>query len=123
MIVGVGVDLCDVARFGRVVDRWGDRLLARLFTEGERRVGFGRAGMERLAARFAAKEAARKALGAHAAGGFREVEVVSDEATGAQSLAMHGLALRRAEELSVQRSHVSLTHQGGFAVAVVVLEA
>jgi holo-[acyl-carrier protein] synthase len=123
MIVGVGVDLCEVARFARVVERWGDRVLGRLFTEREREAGEGRRGAERLAARFAAKEAARKALGAAEAGEWRDVEVVSDRATGAPSIAFHGRARRRAEVLAVRQSHVSLTHQAGLAVAVVVLEA
>lgn len=123
MIVGVGVDLCDVARFERVAGRWGDRFLQRVFTDGERRYATGVGSMERLAARFAAKEAARKALGAHAAGGWRDVEVVSDRETGAPSLAFHGRARSRARHLSVRTSLVSLTHQSGLAVAVVVLEA
>jgi holo-[acyl-carrier protein] synthase len=123
MIVGVGVDLCEVARFERLVQRWGDRVLSRLFTDGEKKVGGGVRGMERLAARFAAKEAAKKALGAHLAGTWREVEVMSDEATGAPSLTLHGQARRRADDLQVRASHVSLTHQAGLAVAVVVLES
>ena len=123
MIVGVGVDLCDVARLEQLITRWGDRVLCRLFTDNEQRVGSGRMGAERLAARFAAKEAARKALGAHAAGGWRDVEVLSDAVTGAPSLALHGTARRRADHLAVDRSHLTLTHQAGLAVAVVVLEA
>ncbi len=122
MIVGVGVDLCDVARFERVARRWGDRFLHRVFTDGERGYSTGVHDMERLAARFAAKEAARKALGAHVAGGWRDVEVVSNRETGAPSLAFHGGAASRAEALSVKNSLVSLTHQSGLAVAVVVLE-
>ncbi len=123
MIVGVGVDLCDVTRFEAVARRWGDRLYLRLFSDEERRAGRRRRGVERLAARFAAKEAARKALGAQDAGRWRDIEVVSDDLTGAPSLLLHGRAKEKADSLGVQRCHVSLTHQAGMAAAVVVLEA
>jgi len=123
MIVGLGVDLCDISRLGRVMERWGDRMTRRVFTEHELQVaGRGRVRLERLAARFAAKEATRKALGAHAAGRLLDVEVRTAEGSRAPRLALHGRASERALQLKVTGSHISLTHEAGMAVAVVVLE-
>ena len=125
MIVGVGVDLVDVARMERLVRERGDRALRRLFTEREVAYARGRMHPARhLAVRVAAKEAAFKALSAHpeARGiGWREMEVVA--APHAQpTLALHGTAERCAAALGVQRSWLSLTHSDATAGAVVVLE-
>ena len=125
MIVGVGIDLVDVARVERLLAGKGDRSLARLCTEREAvyvRSRFG--GAATFAVRIAAKEAAYKALaGTEDARriGWREIEVIGTE-NGPPRLELHGLAKRRAEELGVVHIHVSLTHTATSAGAVVVLE-
>ncbi len=123
MILGVGIDLVPVARVERMLNRYGDRFVHRMFRPGECR---GRGGLyppESLAARIAAKEAAFKALGTGRAGGVRwtDVEVVGGQGR-APGLRLHGAARERALVRGVRRVHVSLTHQAGTAAAVVVLE-
>jgi holo-[acyl-carrier protein] synthase len=125
VIVGLGIDLVEVARLAEALGRHGDRFVDRVFTGAERAACEARADrVLALAARFAAKEACLKALGTGWAEGlgFRDVEVVRD-GDGPPRLVLHGAAARRAEALGVVRSHVSLTHQPGIAAAVVVLES
>ena len=116
MIVGVGIDVVDVARFGETLERT-PALRARLFTEAERS-----RPLASLAARFAAKEALAKALGAPAGMHWTDAEVQTDE-TGRPSLRMSASVARRAAELGVEDVHVSLSHDAGIASAVVVLES
>ena len=114
-IIGVGIDLVDVARFTRVLERR-PSLRQRLFTERERRLE----RIERLAARFAVKEAVMKALGTGLGSvSFRDIEVVSQE-SGAPQVQLHATALQRATVLGVARWHVSLTHTDHSAGAVVI---
>ena len=126
MIVGVGMDIVDVARVERLLGAKGDRALLRLCTNAEAdyiRARHG--GAASLAARLAAKEAAFKALAGSedARGiGWREVEVVKDW-DGRPSVQLHGRAARRAEDLGVVRIHLSMTHTSTSAGAVVVLES
>jgi holo-[acyl-carrier protein] synthase len=126
MIVGLGLDLVDIARVAQLVADKGERAMTRLFTEGEAAYAVKRADPARhLAARFAAKEAAYKALAGteHARGiGWRDIEVVV-EWDGRPTLRFHGRAAERAAELGVTHMHVSLTHADTTAAAVVVLEA
>lgn len=125
MIVGLGIDVVEVARLASALRRHGDHFVSRVFTEGERAACDPRADrVLALAARFAAKEACLKALGTGWAEGlgFRDVEVVR-EGNQPPRLVLHREAARRAEALGVIRSHVSLTHQPGLAAAVVVLES
>jgi len=126
MIAGVGLDVVDVQRVGTLLADKGERALARLFTDEERRYCEGKAGRVRhYAARVAAKEAAFKALsGSDAARaiGWREIEVCVD-AHGRPGVALHGRAAERAEEIGVTRVWVTLTHAATVAAAVVVLEA
>lgn len=124
MIVGLGIDLTSVSRIGDVRGRHGDRFLERVFTEAEIALCTGRKDEDRgLAARFAAKEAAMKALGTGLAGGiaWRDVEVVNGPG-GKPDLVLRGAALEKAKDLGAQRHLVSLTHDGDYACAVVVLE-
>jgi holo-[acyl-carrier protein] synthase len=116
-VAGVGLDLLDIERFERAVERR-PRLLERLFTDGERDYAAGRArpGMH-LAARFCAKEAVAKALGL-TGWSFRDVEVVATEA--APLVRLSGNAARRAEELGVTAS-VSLTHTDRVAGAMALV--
>lgn len=115
MIVGVGIDVCDIARFERVLART-PALRERLFTPAERGLPIAS-----LAARFAAKEALAKALGAPP--GLKWTEAgVANGAHGAPSLQVSGGVAERAAALGVTDWHVSLTHDGGIASAVVIAE-
>jgi holo-[acyl-carrier protein] synthase len=125
MIVGLGVDLVDIARVRRLLDSRGDRVMTRLFTDGERAYAAYRVDSARhFAARIAAKEAAFKALAGNdlARGiGWRELEVFARD-DGGPLLRLHGRAERRATELGVTRILVTISHTDTAAVAVVVLE-
>ncbi len=119
MIAGVGVDIVRVERVEHLLARYGDRFLARCFAEGEVR----RLAAEHLAGLLAAKEACFKALGTGwgEGVGWRDVRVAHG-AAGAPALALSGGAATRARGLGVSQAHLSITHDGGLAVAVVVLE-
>jgi holo-[acyl-carrier protein] synthase len=124
MILGVGIDLVRTARVAGLLERRGERALARLFTPAEaERCRAARAPDESFAARVAAKEAFFKALGLGLGPGgeWTEVEVVS-AASGAPSLRLTGRAAAVAEERGVRRIHLSLTHTDDTSAAVVVLE-
>jgi holo-[acyl-carrier protein] synthase len=108
-----------------VLERWGDRFIDRVFRPGElsRSRRHPRARAEHVAGRFAAKEAAMKALGTGWRGlAFREIEVGRDR-RGKPLLAFHGRALERARELRVAQAEVSITHTKSVAAAVVALTA
>ncbi len=115
MIVGVGIDVVGVERFGETLTRT-PAVTERLFTPLERT-----RPLASLAARFAAKEALAKALGAPSGLHWVDAEVQTDD-TGKPSLVMSGSVARRAAELGVNQAHVSLSHDAGIASAVVVLE-
>ena len=118
-----GVDVIQVARIERALARWGPRFLARIYTPLEVAVSRGRAS--ELAARFAAKEAVSKALGVGIFNSdglsWREVEILPDR-RGRPLVYLYGAADRRAREMSIHEVAVSLTHDGGLAVAMVVAE-
>jgi len=115
VIVGIGVDVVDIARLQAALRRT-PSLASRLFTDGER----GR-GPASLAACFAAKEAAAKALGAPPGLRWADVEIVHDGA-GRPSLAARGTVAEAAARRGVLRWHLSVTHDGGLSVAMVVAE-
>lgn len=121
MILGIGVGLVETERFDAALARYGERLVARVFTPGERvYAAERRRGRESLAARFAAKCAARRALGL-AGAPWQEVEVVRRR--GAEpTLRLYGAAATLARERGVRRSTVSLTHDGALCLAQVILE-
>lgn len=124
MIIGIGVDICNVQRIAQLRQRYGARFLDRIFTPVEQeRCGTGPACDERFAARFAAKEACMKALGVGWGPGiaFADIEV-STEDTGQPRLAMRGGAKQRADELGVRQVHVSLSHERDNAIAFIILE-
>jgi holo-[acyl-carrier protein] synthase len=114
-VVGVGIDVVDVARFGESLDRT-PGLRERLFTPGE-----ATHRLASLAARFAAKEAVTKALGAPGDLRWHDVEVSVGE-HGRPYLTVRGTVAGRAAQLGVTSWHVSLSHDGGIASAVVVAE-
>ncbi|MGH9047413.1 MAG: holo-ACP synthase [Acidimicrobiales bacterium] len=117
-IVRAGVDRVDVAEFGRILATGGDEFLRIVYTVGEREHCDGR--VDRLAARFAAKEAVLKALGTGLRGiALCEIEVVSDP-DGQPLLVLHGRARTRADALQIISMSVSLTHTTVAAEALVV---
>lgn len=123
MIVGVGIDIAAVQRIARALERFGSRFAQRVLTVNEQKELHDRGGnvAEFVAGRFAAKEAASKALGAPADVWFHDVEVRCG-ARGEPNLFLLGAAQPHAERLGVQRSFLSISHDGGVAAAVVVLE-
>ena len=116
MIVGVGIDVVDVERFGASLTRT-PGLAARLFTPAE-----ATRPLASLAARFAAKEALAKALGAPVGMHWHDAEIVS-ESSGRPVMELRGSVRARADELGVGPVHVSLSHDAGIASAMVVLES
>ncbi len=124
MIRGTGVDICEVARIGSSIARFGDRFLERVFTEEEIRYCKSKKNsVERFAARFAAKEAAMKALGTGATRGvtWRSIEV-GHAPGGRPILRLHGTTAQIAEQIGVRRISLSLTHTESQAMAMVIFE-
>lgn len=121
MIVGLGTDVVGIPRVAALLARHRRRFLARWFDDRELP---GDAPAERVAGRWAAKEAAAKALGTGFAHGIvpSQIAVLAD-AAGAPSLHLAGAALARAQALGARRCHVSLSHADGVAVATVILES
>ena len=125
MIVGLGIDVVEVGRIAKARQRWGERFLRRVFTDGELGTCLPSAHCDqRLASRFAAKEAALKALGTGLALGARwlDVEVVKGE-RGEPSLRLWGAAKDRLGDVTGRRVSLSLTHSGDVAAAVVIIES
>ena len=120
-----GVDLIEIARVERILARYGDRFLERVFTPAE--VLYCRARLPELAARFAAKEAVAKALGvgvrmiARDGVRWRDVEVTGD-ARGKPLIRLYGRAAERAAELGLTEWAVSLSHTREHAIAFVVAQ-
>lgn len=126
VVAGIGVDACEIGRMRRAITGpTGARFLARVFTAGERAYceGRGRSRVESYAARFAAKEAAMKALatGWGSGVGFRDVEVVR-EPDRPPRLVLHGAARRIARRRRLGRWHLALTHTRTTAIAWVLAE-
>jgi holo-[acyl-carrier protein] synthase len=124
MGTGVGIDLVMVSRVEESLARFGERFLRRVFTEGEIAYATSApaATAERLAARFAAKEAAIKAIGfgdAHVGVGWRDIEIVRED-SGQCRLILHGAARAAADDAGVAELSVSLTHEGDYSAAVVL---
>lgn len=115
MIVGIGVDVVAIDRFGRALHR-APALRTRLFAESERELP-----MHSLAGRFAAKEALAKAFGAPGWLRWTDAVVIVGEA-GAPSWELHGTLAERAAQLGVRAIHLSISHDGGLATAMVVAE-
>jgi holo-[acyl-carrier protein] synthase len=115
-IVGVGIDVVDISRFDDALRRT-PGMVGRLFTPDE-----ATRPLASLAARFAAKEALAKALGAPGDMEWHDAEVVS-ESTGRPVFTLRGTVASRAEELGATSVHLSLSHDAGIASAVVVLES
>lgn len=124
MIVGSGIDMVEIARIQRSMDRYGQRFLSRVYTAAEQAYCLRkRNAAESFAARFAAKEAGAKSLGTGISFGvsWLEIEVVR-EASGRPTIRFHGRAARIAAHLGVARAALSITHTAQLAAASVVLE-
>jgi holo-[acyl-carrier protein] synthase len=122
-IIGIGVDLVSVDRVRAITQRWQDRFLDRVYSEAERRDCFRRTvPYASLAGRFAAKEAILKALGVGWAAGvrWRDVQVLND-AKGRPVARVHGRVRSLIEDAGITRIHVSLSHDGGYAIAQAIL--
>ncbi|WP_097866699.1 holo-ACP synthase [Streptomyces sp. rh34] len=121
MIIGVGIDVAEIERFGAALERT-PQLADRLFVDSELTLPSGeRRGTASLAARFAAKEALAKALGAPGGLLWSDAEVWVEE-SGQPRLRVRGTVAARAAELGVRSWHVSLSHDAGVASAVVIAE-
>lgn len=121
--VRVGLDLAEVDRIRRAVDRWGETFLERIFNAGEieRRRRHPAAFAQHVAGRFAAKEAAMKALGTGFRGlAFREI-VIGREPSGKPSIRFERRARHLADSLGVESAEVTITHTERTAAAVVLL--
>jgi holo-[acyl-carrier protein] synthase len=115
MIIGIGVDLVDIPRFERLVERT-PRLLARLFSEAERQLK-----LHSLAARYAAKEALIKALGDSDGLHWSEIEIAS-EPSGKPVFALSGQTAAVVAARGIDALHLSLSHDAGLATAYVIAE-
>jgi holo-[acyl-carrier protein] synthase len=125
MIVGTGIDIAEVPRIEASIARFGNRFLRRIFTEAEMRYCDSKANrIERYAARFAAKEAAMKAIGTGWNHGvaWRDVEVCRQPG-GRPTIAFHGKAAEFAAKLGAVHVALSLSHTKEFAIAQVILES
>ncbi|MBI5364494.1 MAG: holo-ACP synthase [Planctomycetes bacterium] len=124
-IVALGMDLAQIARFEAAYARHGERLLERVFTDGERAYCDKRKSrMTNYTGRFAVKEAVMKVLGTGWAQGvaWRDIEVVRHSGE-APTVALHGVAARIAATKGIARIHVTITHDAGIAAAVAVGES
>ena len=114
----IGIDLIDIDRIVAILERYPDRFRLRVLTEREQRY-CGRK-VERIAGRWAAKEAISKVLGLGVRGvGWREIEILPNDA-GAPQVYLHERAARRAEHLDLEEVTVSISHERRMAVAVAV---
>jgi holo-[acyl-carrier protein] synthase len=125
VIVGLGVDISEVDRMEAAIARHGHRFLKRVFTPAE--IAYcerHRNRAERYAGRFAAKEAAMKALGTGWSRGVRWVDIeVTRLASGQPTLTLHGATREIAEKLGMRRASLSITHSGNTALAEVIFES
>lgn len=122
-IVGIGLDLVNIARVEAIARRWQDRFLQRVYTEDERRASFDRPWpYASLAGRFAAKEAMLKALGTGWSDGvsWQDIQVLN-EVGGRPVATVRGRTGMLAQQAGVTRIHVSLSHDGDYAMAEVIL--
>ncbi len=124
MIVGVGIDVVEIKRLERAIERFGDRFLQRVFCFNEIETCLKKTDpYPGLSARFAAKEAFSKALGTGFRNGLRLTDIcVKQDQLGAPYLFLKGAAQRFLNKMGISKVHVSLSHERSFAVSVVILE-
>jgi holo-[acyl-carrier protein] synthase len=124
VIFGIGIDLVDIPRMETVLNRWGDRFVKRVFTEQEAEICKKRAHpASSFALRFAAKEAFSKALGLGMRAGIRWRDIeVSHLPAGRPTLKLRGRSYAICREKGIVRLHLSLSDEGSYGAAVVILE-
>lgn len=124
MIVGTGIDIAEVTRIRHSIERFRNRFLRRIYTAGEIRYCDSKANrVERYAARFAAKEAAMKALGTGWSRGVRWVDCEVVRLPGGRpTIVFHGRAGEFAARLGVRNAALSISHTAEQAIAQVILE-
>ena len=123
MILGLGIDLVHIPRVEKAVNRWGEKFLSRVFTSEESSYCLKhKQPAQGLALRFAAKEACSKALGTGMRLGvtWRQI-AIAHEPFGKPVLHLSGSALKRATDMGANAWHVSLSHEGEYATAVVIM--
>jgi holo-[acyl-carrier protein] synthase len=121
VIIGLGIDVCSIERMRKALERHGERFFARICTEAERSDLTGRDMATALAGRFAVKEAFAKALDGARGVGWHEVQVRRAE-SGRPTLTLSGNATAMVDKFGADTWHVSITHDAGVAVAIVILE-
>ena len=121
MIIGIGIDVCSIDRMRRALERHGDRFFGRICTEREREDLLGRDQATALSGRFAAKEAFAKALDGARGVAWHDVEV-RRASSGKPVLELRGTATAAIEKFGADKWHVTISHDAGVAVAMVVLE-
>lgn len=124
MIVGIGIDIVEIERIKNSVEKYGDHFLNKVFTEKEKLYCCSKkVPYSSLAGRFAAKEAAFKALGTGLSNGigWQMVEILND-ALGKPTLHLYGKAKQLTDDLNASQFHVSISHCKSNAVAQVILE-
>ncbi len=123
MILGIGVDIVDVRRIERIIVRWQERFLRRVFTREEIRYCNNKKNpAQRFATRFAAKQAVIKALFPRGERGidYKDIEIAQRE--GRCCINLSGKAKRQASQMAVQNMHIMLSHDGNYGMANVILE-
>lgn len=124
MILGIGIDIVAVERIKIANNRWGEKFLKRVFTEDEIKYSLmKRIPYRHLAARFASKEALIKALGMGLTEiiSLKNIEIVNSD-TGAPSIILHGRLKEIISARGVSKIHLSISHDGDYAIAQVILE-
>ena len=124
MVIGIGIDIVNIERIERMIVRYGDRFLDRIFTKSEKEYCSGKImKYESFAARFSAKEAALKAIGTGWRYGIRFADIeVTHDPLGKPEINVYGKAKEWVESELVSKIHVSLSHLSEMATAVVVIE-
>jgi len=118
MVISTGIDLIEIERVQRIVEHYGRRFLDRIFTQGE--LADAANNVASLAVRFAAKEAAAKALGTGIGPvSWQEIEILRNP-TGQPLLYLHGAAAQKAAESGLTNWTVSLSHTQAYATAIVI---
>lgn len=123
MIYGVGIDIVKIERVRDIIDRWGDKFLRKVFTEGE--ISYCHEKKDpylSFAVRFAAKEAVVKAIGSGVPVSFSDIEVITEE-KGRPLIRITGGLEKFFSEKKIKYAHLSLSHEHDYGVAFVVLES
>lgn len=123
MIIGIGVDIVNMIRIKRLIDRWGRRFIEKIFTREEEKYAFSkRYSYIHLSGRFAAKEALFKALGGELIPWrWKEIEIINDK-VGAPKIRFYGSLKRLIIERGITSTHISISHDHFYSISQVVLE-